>query len=126
MREDRDKANPPIVEPAGRELARLRRERFALQENAKHAEIYTNELANRIRLCEKELTDAIRKKKAAAIVGNAMVERNHEHTITRLEREKAEAEREFNRARKVSVAAAAAVKEWSHHKRIEELQEIVG
>jgi len=125
-REQMDTLNPPIVEGLAKELQRLRRELFSLQENAKHSEIYCNEQANRVRLIEQQITDAINRKKAAVNSGNALAERNFEHTIARLERERDEAEREFVHARKASAGAAATLKEWPHHARLEELKKLVG
>jgi hypothetical protein len=127
MRAARDAANPAFAgkHPDGgpqEELRRLRHDLFNLTERAKSTEVYCNNQAGNVRLLEQQITDAIKQKKTYAANGNALAERNCEHTIARIEGEKAEAEKEFNRARKVSADAAFALKEWPHRLRLEELQ----
>ena len=117
-----EKANPPKQEGPAEELRKLRRELFSLEQCATHTETYTNNKVGEVRLLEQYLTDAINKKKAAVAAGNARAERNYEQTITRLEGEVADAEKEFNRARKVSAEAATALKEWPHRERVKELE----
>lgn len=122
----RDAANPAFagVHPdktPSQELQRLRHDLFKLEQHAKHSEVYTNEQAGQVKLLESNLTHALQQKKNAAEAGNLLAERNAEHTIKRLERELVDAEKEFQRARKVSAGAAIVLKEWPHHKRIEEL-----
>jgi hypothetical protein len=104
------------------ELARLRREWFVLEQRAKNTETYCNCKADEVKLLLSQLTDAINSKKNAVASGNALGERYAEHHIARLEGEVADAEREFNRARKVSAGAAIMLKEWPHRGRMTELE----
>jgi hypothetical protein len=122
------KLNPPKPEGPAKELARLRRELFVLEQRAKNTETYCNNKAGEVRLLEEQLTDAINRKKMAVAAGNAIAERNHEHSITRLEGEKAGVEKEFHRARRVSADTAHTLKEWQtvNDARLVELQKIVG
>jgi hypothetical protein len=126
MRADRDAANPPRSEGPASELRNLRSELFKVEQCAMNTEINTNNKAGEVKLLEHQLTEAINKKKVAVANGNALAERHCEHSIARLESEKFEAEKLFNRARRVSAEAARALKEWPHRERIDELQKIVG
>lgn len=121
MRATRKGDNLPV-----NELARLRSELFKLEQHAKHSEIYTNEIAGNVKLLEQNINTALKAKKQASAEGNLQSERNYEHAVTRFERELAEVEKEFQRARKVSAGAAIVLKEWPHHARVEELQKLVG
>lgn len=121
-----EELNPPKPEPAQKELARLRGELFNLQQRAKHTEVYTNEQAGKVKLLESDLAHTLKQKKIAAEAGNLRGERNYDNTITRLETELADAQREFQRARKVSAGAAIQLSEWPHHTRVEELLKLVG
>lgn len=116
-----EELNPPKIEPAEKELRRLRRELFVIEENAKHLEIYTNNIAGTVKLLDERINIALKEKKAYAANGNDLAERGCEHTIQRLERERAEAEKEFQRARRNSAAAAAHLRAFPHHERIAEL-----
>ena len=91
-----------------------------------NTDINTNNKAGEVKLLEHNLTEAINKKKVAVASGNALAERNCERTIIRLEDEKLAAEKQFNRARRISAEAATALKEWPHRERVKELQKIVG
>ena len=121
-----EKANPPKQEGPAEELRKLRRELFSLEQCAMNTEINTNNKAGNVKLLAEQLNTALAEKKHAATVGNLRHERSLEHTIARLEGEVADAEKEFNRARKVSAEAARALKEWPHRERVKELQKIVG
>ena len=114
--------NPPVPQGTAKELQRLRRELFNLTERAKSTETYCNNKAGEVKLLEQQLTDAIRQKKAYSSAGNDRAERGTELTIQRLESEMDEAAKEFQRARRVSAGAAADLKAWPHHARVEELQ----
>ena len=99
---------------------------FKLELNAKHSEIYTNEIAGQVKLLETNINDALKAKKQASTAGNLGAERNCEHNIQRLEREQTDLVKEFTRARKVSAGAAVVLKEWPHRERVEELSKLVG
>jgi hypothetical protein len=126
MRAERDAANPPRSEGPAEELRKLRRELFNLEQCAMNTEINTNNKAGEVKLLEHQLTEAINKKKVAVASGNALAERYGEQSIARLENEKLEAEKQFNRVHRVSAEAAKALMGWPHRERIEELQKIVG
>lgn len=131
MREARDKDNPafagvhPDKTPQA-ELQRLRRELFNLTERAKSTETYCNNKAGEVKLLEQQITDALGHKKEAVSSGNALAERNWERTIQRLEGERDEAAKEFQRARKVSAEAANALKHWPHRERVAEVEKSLG
>ena len=126
MRAERDAANPPKPEPAQKELARLRHELFCLEQRAASTETYCNNKADEVKLLDHQITEALKNKKAAGASGNLLAERHAERTIQRLEGERDGVVREFERARKVSAQAARELKEWPHHKRVEELSKEIG
>jgi hypothetical protein len=125
MRAERDAANPLKPEGPAKELARLRHELFNLEQRAKHTEIYTNEQGSKVRLIESNLAHALGQKKIAEVQGNLLAARNAEHTAARIEYERDDVVREFERARRVSAGAAIVLKEWPHRNRIEELSKQV-
>lgn len=122
-REEREKNNPPKTEGPAKELAGLRRELFNLTERAKSCETFANNKAGEVKLREQWLAEAINKKKEAVANGNERAERNYEHSIQRLESELADSEKEFHRARKVSLGAANDLKNWPHRERVKELEQ---
>lgn len=126
MRAERDAANPPRSEGPAEELRKLRGELFKLTERAKSTEVYANNKAGEVKLLLSHIEEALKQKKKAADGGNLLAERNYEHTIARLENERADAEKEFKRAQRVSAQSARELKEWPHRERVEELQKIVG
>lgn len=130
QREKRDATNPAFagVHPdktPSQELQRLRRELFGLDQGAKNTEVFTNNVAGNVKLLESNLAHALKQKTIAVTSGNDRSARNFEHTITRLESELLDAEKEFHRARKVSAEAARLLQEWPHRARLTELEKIV-
>ncbi|HKV79770.1 MAG TPA: hypothetical protein VJP02_16595 [Candidatus Sulfotelmatobacter sp.] len=109
--------------PAG-QLQKLKRELFNLTERAKSTEVYANNIAGNCKLLESRIADAIKQKKIAVASGNALAERNWEHSISRLEGERDGVEREFNRAQRVAAQAANELKHWPHGERVAELEKV--
>lgn len=114
----RETLNPPPSEPARAEYNRLRQQLYTLQQQAKNAEVFSDNKADAVRGLEQRINDVLKKKKQAVTDGHLGQERLCEHQLKQLERELPEAKDEATKAKHWSAQAARALKAFDGHERI--------